>query len=411
MAGVCRFVLLNATARKLLSENGNALAAALVQKAFGWINAQGPGGVMQAVRGRSGRCWPLWALIILILLWTIAAAGDEKVNDILLGAAPQSLALNPITNIIYVTVNNPIGTNPGSVYVVDAVQQTVVTVVPVGISPGTGPNGIAVNATTNKTYVANYGSGMVSVIDGNNNYAVHSVTVGNGPDDIAVNETSDTIYVTNYTDNTVSAIDGATEKVTTILTGTGPRWLAVNPVTNRAYVANQDGTVTVIDGASDKATSIPVGSNLSLGQVAVNTKTNKIYVANNTPYKTGIAVIDGTTNAVINTVACSPSWGVAVNSATNMIYASNYTAGTVTVIDGSSNSAVVLSAPSQPKSIAIDSAINRVYVASYLGSAITVIDGASNQIATIAVGSEPACDRGEREPGPGICGQHGLKQP
>ena len=132
MAGVCRFVLLNATARKLLSENGNALAAALVQKAFGWINAQGPGGVMQAVRGRSGRCWPLWALIILILLWTIAAAGDEKVNDILLGAAPQSLALNPITNIIYVTVNNPIGTNPGSVYVVDAVQQTVVTVVPVG---------------------------------------------------------------------------------------------------------------------------------------------------------------------------------------------------------------------------------------------------------------------------------------
>ena len=83
---------------------------------------------------------------------------------------------------------------------------------PVGISPGTGPNGIAVNATTNKTYVANYGSGTVSVIDGNNNYAVHSVLVGNGPDDIAVNETTDTTYVTNYTDNTVTAIDGATEK-------------------------------------------------------------------------------------------------------------------------------------------------------------------------------------------------------
>ena len=388
MAGVCRIVLFNATARNSLSENGNALVAALVQEAFGWINAQGRGGVMQAVRGRSGRSWPLWALIIL--LWTVAAAGDEKVNDILLGAAPQSLALNPITNIIYVTANNPIGSNPGSVYVVDAVQQSVVTVVPVGISPGTGPNGIAVNATTNKTYVANYGSGTVSVIDGNNNYAVHSVLVGNGPDDIAVNETTDTTYVTNYTDNTVTAIDGATEKVTTISTGTGPRWLAVNPLTNRVYVANQDGTVTVIDGASDKATSIPVGSNLSLGQIAVNTQTNRIYVANNTPYKTGITVIDGTTNTVTNTVACSPSWGVAVNSATNMIYASNYTVGTVTVIDGISNSAVVLSAPSQPKSIAINSAINRVYVANYLGSAITVIDGTSNQIATVPAGSEPA---------------------
>ena len=72
-----------------------------------------------------------------------------------------------------------------------------------------------------------------------------------------------------------------------------------------------------------------------------------------------------------------------------MIYASNYTVGTVTVIDGISNSAVVLSAPSQPKSIAINSAINRVYVANYLGSAITVIDGTSNQIATVPAGSEP----------------------
>ena len=343
---------------------------------------------MQAGRGRSGRSWPFWAL--LILLWTVTAAGDENVNTIALGAAPQSLALNPITNIIYAIANNAVSTDPGSVYVADAVKQTVITVVTVGISPGTGPNGVAVNSTTNKTYVANYGSGTVSVIDGNNNYAVHPVTVGNGPDNIAVNESTDTIYVTNYTDNTVSSIDGATEKVTTIATGTGPRWLAVNPVTNEVYVANQDGTVTVINGASDKATKIPVGANLSLGQIAVNTQTNKIYVANNTPYATGIAVIDGTTNTVTNTVACSPSWGVAVNSATNMIYASNYTAGTVTVIDGSSNGTVVLSAPSQPKSIAIDSAINRVYVASYLGSAVTVIDGASNQIATIAVGSEPA---------------------
>ena len=375
---------------------GQCSGRSLGGRGFGWIKAQGRGGVMQAGRGGSARSWSFWAL--LILLWTVTAAGDENVNTIALGAAPQSLALNPTTNIIYVTANNAVSTNPGSVYVVDAVKQTLITAVTVGISPGTGPNGIAVNGTTNKTYVANYGSGTVSVIDGNNSYAVHSVTVGTagkpaaniGPDNIAVNQSTDTIYVTNYLDNTVSAIDGATEKVTTVATGTGPRWLAVNPVTNEVYVANQDGTVTVINGASDKTTSIPVGANLSLGQIAVNTQTNKIYVANNTAYATGIAVIDGTTNTVTKTVSCSPSWGVAVNSATNLIYASNYTVGTVTVIDGSSNGTVVLAAPSQPKSIAINPAINRVYVASYLGSAVTVIDGASNQIATIAVGSEPA---------------------
>jgi YVTN family beta-propeller protein len=341
-------------------------------------------------RKGSGLGWSLWAIVIL--LWAATAAGDQKLTDIALGAAPQSLAVNPVTNKIYVTSNNPISTNPGSVYVVDAVTYAVLTVVPVGISPGTGPNGIAVNSTTNKTYVADYGSNTVSVIDGAN--SVHSVTVGNEPLNIAVNETTNTIYVTNYGGNTVSAIDGATENVTTINTGVGPRWLAVNPVTNKVYVANQDGKVTVIDGASKTATSIPVSANLTLSQIAVNTTTNMVYVGNNTPFATGIVVIDGTTNAITTTVPSvvfnTASWGVAVNSVTNKIFVTNNNDGTVTVIDGVSNSAVVVAAPGEPKSIAINSAINRVYVANNGGSAITVIDGATNQTVTITVGSEPS---------------------
>jgi YVTN family beta-propeller protein len=284
------------------------------------------------------------------------------------------------------------------VYVVNAVAPyAVAATLTVGNSPGTGPNGIAVNATTNKTYVADYGGSTVSVIDGGNNYAVHAVTVGNEPLNIAVNASTNTIYVTNYQDNTVSAINASTvpETVTTIPTGTGPRWLAVNPVTNKVYVANQNGTVTVITGTSTTTTSIPaVGSNLS--QIAVNTTTNMVYVGNNTPYSTGIVVINGATNTISSTVPCDPSWGVAVNSATNKIYVTNnfitdngYGDDTVTVIDGSNNSAGAVAAPGEPKSVAINSVTNRVYVANYEDSAVTVIDGTSSQTWSIAVDPYP----------------------
>jgi YVTN family beta-propeller protein len=184
--------------------------------------------------------------------------------------------------------------------------------------------------------------------------------------------------------------------VTTINTGHGPRWLAINSVTNKVYVANQDGTVTAID-ASNTPTSIPVGANLSLSQIAVNTTTDRVYVGNNTPYHTSIAVISGATNTVTTTVAGSASWGVAVNSATNKIYVTNnfttdngYDDDTVTVIDGSNNSASVLPSPGEPQSIATNSANNRVYVANYESNAVTVIDGATNQTWAIAVGSNPS---------------------
>src|ERR1035437_3513750 len=209
-------------------------------------------------RRSSGLRCSLWAIVIV--LWAATAVGDQKVADISLGAPPQSLAVDPVTNKIYVTAN------PNSVYVADAATYAVVTILTtVGNSLGSGPNGIAVNTQTHKVYVADYGSNTVSVIDGLT-YSVHSVTVGSGPLNLAVNKITNTVYVTNYggnTGTTVSAIDCSTnpETVTTFNTGHGPRWLAINPVKNKVYVANQDGTVTVIDGATKTATSIAVGTN------------------------------------------------------------------------------------------------------------------------------------------------------
>ena len=61
--------------------------------------------------------------------------------------------------------------------------------------------------------------------------------------------------------------------------------MAVNPNTNKIYVANAgasgNSTVTVIDGATNNTTTVAVGTGRWADvAVAVNPNTNQIYVVN-----------------------------------------------------------------------------------------------------------------------------------
>ncbi len=65
--------------------------------------------------------------------------------------------------------------------------------------------------------------------------------------------------------------------------------------------------------------------------MAVNPITNRIYVANNGGGR--VSVIDGAENTVIDTVGVgNDPWGVAVNPVTNLVYVANSLDGTVSVI-------------------------------------------------------------------------------
>src|SRR5215831_14061863 len=79
-----------------------------------------------------------------------------------------------------------------------------------------------------------------------------TVPVGTNPFEIAINPITNKIYVANLSSANVTVIDGATNATTTVSAGSSPRAVAVNPVTNRIYVANESSNnVTVIDGASN----------------------------------------------------------------------------------------------------------------------------------------------------------------
>lgn len=126
--------------------------------------------------------------------------------------------------------------------------------------------------------------------DAQGHTATASLPAGTNPYSVAVNPATNKIYVANEGNSSVTVIDGATNTTTAIATENGAASVAVNPVTNKIYVtAPGYGVVTVIDGATNNTTTVAVGSYpVSL---AVNALTNKIYVANQTA-KT-VTVIDG----------------------------------------------------------------------------------------------------------------------
>ena len=86
-----------------------------------------------------------------------------------------------------------------------------------------------------------------------------TVTVGVSPFAIAVNPVSNKIYVAGSGSNNVTLINGADNSTATVSVGTTPVAVAVNPVTNKIYVANNgSNNVTVINGADNSTTTVAV---------------------------------------------------------------------------------------------------------------------------------------------------------
>jgi YVTN family beta-propeller protein len=196
------------------------------------------------------------------------------------------------------------------------------------VSAGTQPSALAINVVTNRIYVANSGSNNVTQIDETTNTTT-TIAAGISPWAVAVNPVTNKIYVANNGSNNVTLINGSTTVPSTINVGSGPTGIAVNAVTNKIYVANNGGsTVTVIDGSTSATTTVATSS--APNGIAVNPITNKIYVSNQG--QANVTVIDGITNSTATVAAGTTPYAVAVNPVTGKAYVANYGSNTVSVI-------------------------------------------------------------------------------
>ncbi len=248
------------------------------------------------------------------------------------------------------------------------------------------PTEVAVNPATGNVFVGHAGSGMVYRLSGQT--VLDSVSVGTQVLAVAVNPVSNKAYVTSDNPGAeLAVISGITGGVTTTLAlGSSATGLAVDTINNRvwatAFLGGQaPGPFLVpINGATD---AIVVSDTIRLPALAngaaYNHANGRLYVALDND---SIAVVNPATASVETWIDLSGGQRgflslqrVAVNTVTNRVYVSARNSGDVVEIDGGTNTVLAyLSGPFQPRGLAVDQGANLLYVAGELDDAVTVID-------------------------------------
>ena len=228
------------------------------------------------------------------------------------------------------------------------------------------------------------------------------VDVGRDPSGVAFNADGTRAYVTNQCDKTVSVVNTSNGAVlATITVPYAPNAVVVSPVAgqNRAYVATSTG-VAVIDTTTNKVVDVKPSTS-TVDVIAVgpprrhwrSTPTGtRLYVSN--LGSTTVSVVNTGTNLEITkvTVGSQPS-GLVVSADGSRLYALSRANGTVTAIDTATNQVLgsAVRVGVSPRSVVI-SPSGQLYVTNYTSGTVTVLNttaAAPVFVKTLTVGTQP----------------------
>ncbi len=250
--------------------------------------------------------------------------------------------------------------------------------------PGS-PSIMAVNPISGMLYSGSTTSPTLMVVDATNN--VTNIQLGAQLVGIALNPTTNKIYVATMADLVV--VNGNDNSVIHIALGTGFSCVAVDATTNRIYFGNHDtGVISTIDGSNNSVIgSVTIAT--TVRAIAVNPLTQKIYATLSDA--SSIVVIDAASNSISAYVDVGyHPFGIAVNPATNMIYVANLGDAFITVVDGTTLATFNLDGALGLIDFAIDSVRNKIYISCYNSDKLMMIDGATNAVTMLPVPGSPS---------------------
>lgn len=237
------------------------------------------------------------------------------------------------------------------------------------------------------TYIANFGSNSVSVIDNVTNLVVATIPVGKNPTATVVTPDGKQVYVANDNDYTVSVINTAINQVVkTIYVGDIPQQLAISPDGSKIYVPLPiTNNITVISTATNSIAGVlPCLPNPYM--VAISPDGSFLYTSygdNNNV----ITVLD------LNTVQFGPSistgkgyYGLAVSPDNKTLYAANYDQYCFAAIDVVSHSVRTVPVTGAPFNIALNSDGSRIYVPGSWNDVTSVFNTANYQLLAVIPG-------------------------
>jgi YVTN family beta-propeller protein len=243
-------------------------------------------------------------------------------------------------------------------------------------------------------YVTNFGNGTVSVIDTASQTVVDTIAVGSGPQGIAVNASGTTAYVANQTSDSVSVIDLGTDTVSATIAlpaGFVPNFDVLNTTGTALFVSDLANTtnalVVVINTTNNTITGgIGTGSGDLAYDLAYSSVNKALYIPGAASNSLITSSAAGTTSVAVGTTPTD----VAVTPDGSQAYVANNASSSVSVVDLADN-AVTATIPTAfgPFGVDFNAAGTRAYVTQSVGQ-VSVIDTSTQAVlTTVNVGGDP----------------------
>lgn len=277
-------------------------------------------------------------------------------TDVNVQTTPSASVLSPDGTTLYVA-----NYGSGTVSVIDTATNAVTATIHVG----NGPNALAISSDGTTLYVANATDATVSVINTNTNTVTGSITSNATSGTLALSPNGATLYETNSASDTLIVMSTTTDTVTgSVLVGNGPWGTTLSSSGATLYVDNAtDATISVINTSSNTVTStisVPNGANFS----ALNSAGTTLYVANSS--SSGyLSTVSTTTDTVTSSTAIAGTPTGIIDTASYIyLTVAGSPSGVYVYADGSGGLVSVLAASSDP--VAPSASTSTLYVANSL---------------------------------------------
>lgn len=158
-------------------------------------------------------------------------------RELTVGQNPVAVAASPTRNEVYV-VNAGTAASNGSLSVIDAEHNSVVSTIPLDLRPAS----IDLDATGDRAYVANTGSHSVSVVDLKERRQIARIGVGEEPVAARLAPDGKTLVVANRGGGSVSLVEPASGRVRAVFSGCpGAAGAVILPDSSKAFVPCSGG--------------------------------------------------------------------------------------------------------------------------------------------------------------------------
>jgi YVTN family beta-propeller protein len=271
-------------------------------------------------------------------LYRVDGTGEKALDSVSAGAFVAAVAVNPVTDRVYVA------TDQGLVVLTGALG-TVTTVGTGTTQRGvTNQQGLTVDSINNRIYLtADIGSAaarpVLRQVDGVGNSVVTAADVdlpalGTGA---VFNPADGFVYVAIPDSDLVVAVDPVSHTIAArIPVGTTPQSLALNPVTQKIYVVDAGSEEVSVIAATTQTVVATIPFYYSLGGITVDAVHNRVYVGvSNQPYA---LLVDGATDTWQTVLPTgNPSFfdevlGLSYDAANGKVFTANYSSSSVTIL-------------------------------------------------------------------------------